>query len=741
MARAADSAKAGSGTIRFHSSGDRLHIQGTGTKFTKQLQVKGALCLPKEYGHPTAEIAEIISDTEVKLKKEFKDVHNKAKVKDALESSDGSAYTCLPFVDQTQMYASVYEKLAEGGSLGIFPEGGSHDRTDLLPLKAGVVIMALGAMAANPGLKVRIVPVGLSYFHPHKFRSRAVVEFGAPLDMPDEMVTLFAQGGDGKKQAVGQMMDIVFDGLKSVTVRAPDYETLMFIQAGRRLYTPPGQHVGLGQVVELNRRFIMGYLKFKDEPRVQKVKNDVMRYNVKLRYAGLKDHQVERATRAGWKSLGLLGYRIGLLGLWGGLALPGVVMNSPIFILAKFISIRKAKEALAASQVKLKGRDVLATWKVLVSMVVAPILYTFYAGLATYYAHKYQLPFKHQLLMPLYAMAAQPAIAYSTLKFGEVGIDIYKSLPPLFVSLLPGNHKVIKDLQRTRAELATEIHSVIEEFAPKLWEDFDQKRMLQPPEAERRSSTAVTGEENVFTHPLNWLDDRLFGWTSTRRKSTGGAKRKVPTSEQQKPDSADVSKEAEQMRQGYEAVQAPGEELGEGSTSEDGGSDESSYDSDEGDYETVFGMLNNGSGPNAQGTSASRRSSRSRRRSRSRSGSGAESFADKRNRSQSDLRNLAMSPAEQRSNPFAEEARSSAVPPSSDAATSRRARTHSLSEDIQAAQLKAVNDGEASRKIPFKGASTVLEAQAGGKTPYADKSQPENMASASATPPGASSPK
>lgn len=67
-----------------------------------------------------------------------------------------------------------------------FSLGGSHDRTDLLPLKAGVSVMALGAMADDPNLRVKIVPVGLSYFHAHRFRSRAVVEFGAAMDVPSE---------------------------------------------------------------------------------------------------------------------------------------------------------------------------------------------------------------------------------------------------------------------------------------------------------------------------------------------------------------------------------------------------------------------------------------------------------------------------------------------------------------------------------------------------------------------------
>jgi glycerol-3-phosphate O-acyltransferase/dihydroxyacetone phosphate acyltransferase len=105
--------------------------------------------------------------------------------------------------------------------------GGSHDRTDLLPLKAGVAIMALGALQATPGLKVQIVPTGMSYFHPHKFRSRAVVEFGTPITIPQNLVDDFSQGGEKKREAIGKVLDLVVAGLRSVTVRAPDFETLM----------------------------------------------------------------------------------------------------------------------------------------------------------------------------------------------------------------------------------------------------------------------------------------------------------------------------------------------------------------------------------------------------------------------------------------------------------------------------------------------------------------------------------
>jgi glycerol-3-phosphate O-acyltransferase / dihydroxyacetone phosphate acyltransferase len=88
-------------------------------------------------------------------------------------------------------------------------------------------MMALGAMANDSSVKVKIVPVGLSYFHPHRFRSRAVVEFGAAMDVPEELVNMFKEGGPSKRVAVGKLLELIYDGLKTVTVRAPDYDTLM----------------------------------------------------------------------------------------------------------------------------------------------------------------------------------------------------------------------------------------------------------------------------------------------------------------------------------------------------------------------------------------------------------------------------------------------------------------------------------------------------------------------------------
>jgi hypothetical protein len=102
----------------------------------------------------------------------------------ARDISEPMAYTYLPFVDQSDMFENVYDHLGRGGTIGIFPEGGTHDGTKLLPLKWGISTMVLGAMAKYEGrepLKISVVPVGLNYFNPHKFRRSLLTRFRCSL--------------------------------------------------------------------------------------------------------------------------------------------------------------------------------------------------------------------------------------------------------------------------------------------------------------------------------------------------------------------------------------------------------------------------------------------------------------------------------------------------------------------------------------------------------------------------------
>ena len=86
--------------------------------------------LPKSVGAPLAEVTQIISDTELKIKREFGGESGKgtSRIREAVaelrESGQiGLEYKKLPYVDQQEMYRNVYQALRNGGSIGIFPEG------------------------------------------------------------------------------------------------------------------------------------------------------------------------------------------------------------------------------------------------------------------------------------------------------------------------------------------------------------------------------------------------------------------------------------------------------------------------------------------------------------------------------------------------------------------------------------------------------------------------------------------
>jgi glycerol-3-phosphate O-acyltransferase / dihydroxyacetone phosphate acyltransferase len=526
VGRALDMVKPATGTIYLPDPiGDPLLVRGIDTNFeSDNVQVGGLLVLPSVGGSAAnAEIVEVLGPEELRLKKAFKgqnamrqltgreDIDEKGKfldgsVKGAKEGFEGSKFKTAPKVDQTEVYDAVFDRLSAGGAVGIFPEGGSHDRTELLPLKAGVAIMALGALAAEPDSGLKIVPCGMNYFHAHKFRSRAVVEFGNPIDIPKDLVELYKNGE--RREAVGQLLDTVYQALVAVTVTSPDYDTLMLIQAARRLYNPTGKKLPLPMVVELNRRLVKGYTHYKDDPRIVSLKKSVTDYNKQLRYLNIRDHQVEYAKFSVPKVIFLLFYRLGKISVLSIGVLPGLVLFAPVFVASKIISIKKSKEALAASTVKLQGRDVMATWKLLVALAFAPVLYFFYTFLLTYWTYYNRVQGYMPDWVPLWAVVILgyilfPAITFAALRFGEVGMDIVKSLRPLVLSLNPASSHTIHKLQERRAQLSAEVTDLINTLGPEMFPDFDSARIVADPFRDGAASPISPTQEDWHRRDSN----------------------------------------------------------------------------------------------------------------------------------------------------------------------------------------------------------------------------------------------
>lgn len=137
VSRSQDLAKPGVGRIYLPDPTQPLKIRGIGTKFTKEAHSSGSLTLPSVPGQSGAstDIDEILSDEEILLKKPFKGDVAMRQLMQEDGNGKGTKYKVAPKVDQTLVYDAVFHRLNSGGCVGIFPEGGSHDRTELLPLK------------------------------------------------------------------------------------------------------------------------------------------------------------------------------------------------------------------------------------------------------------------------------------------------------------------------------------------------------------------------------------------------------------------------------------------------------------------------------------------------------------------------------------------------------------------------------------------------------------------------------
>lgn len=83
-------------------------------------------------------------------------------------------------------FRAIYEALAGGDVIAIFPEGESRGTPYLREVKTGAARMALGAEeAAHWQAGIRIVPVGITYEDPKRFRSRAEAWIGEAISVSE----------------------------------------------------------------------------------------------------------------------------------------------------------------------------------------------------------------------------------------------------------------------------------------------------------------------------------------------------------------------------------------------------------------------------------------------------------------------------------------------------------------------------------------------------------------------------
>jgi 1-acyl-sn-glycerol-3-phosphate acyltransferase len=349
-------------------------------------------------------------------------------------------------VDNSKAFDKLYEVIERGDCMGIFPEGVSHTESQLTKLKTGAARIAL-SVAQRGKVKVTIIPCGLNYMHRHRFRSQVLIEFGEPIVVDGEWIDDFK--GD-ERETVRKLTDYLADALAAVTLNAPDWSTLRFVQAARRLYKPASATLAPSEYVELNRRFVEAYLNMAEEPETVEFRKTVDDYQSRLDVLGLKDYQLRTKISVGKAFRRLLVRSVSLM-LLLPVAIPGVLLHLPVGWLAAYVGDRFSYE-----------EDDIATLKVFASMALLPILYLLAAFLIGSYFGM------------VWAIAAVVGLTISFSASIWV-IEAQATLLASMVSILRRTRlrAEIENLHATRADLVEKVRQMVDRGY-----DLDEPRMF-----------------------------------------------------------------------------------------------------------------------------------------------------------------------------------------------------------------------------------------------------------------------
>jgi 1-acyl-sn-glycerol-3-phosphate acyltransferase len=252
-------------------------------------------------------------------------------------------------VDNDAAFSAMFAVLREGGAIGIFPEGLSHDESQLARLKTGAARLALGC-----GAPVQIVPCGLTFIHPKRFRSRVLVQFGPPISVDTS-------------QDVRSLTGQIETSLRRLTINAPDWTTVRALDVVRRLYQP--HEISIEDRVELARRFNTYYGEVAADPRVLSLMSKVRAYQQKLDDLGLTDRELARDLSKLEVGARVMRH-LSLVAFWLPLTIPGAPLHVPPLVFARFASAKLTPR-----------KDVVATTKLLIGMLLVLLAYGATIGL------------------------------------------------------------------------------------------------------------------------------------------------------------------------------------------------------------------------------------------------------------------------------------------------------------------------------------------------------------------------
>jgi 1-acyl-sn-glycerol-3-phosphate acyltransferase len=272
-----------------------------------------------------------------------------------------------------ETFIEARKLLARGGTIGICPEGVSHDAPGLKPIKTGAARISLAAVSTGEVSDLKIVPAGLYYTSKTSFRSSALLYFGNPITVAPVKLD---PDGSPPREAVRQLSDQIEKALRTVILDAQHEEELLTTARAERIFSSAREDDtddSLEDELRLQQRFIKAYpvLQKLQPDRLRKLETRMIRFEEELEQAGVDAEEL--SPPASTRSVFLTILKRSLLFLLMlGPALLGTVAHYPAYKLGGFLATRFSADS----------EDVISTVKISSAMLLFPLTWLVLAVVA-----------------------------------------------------------------------------------------------------------------------------------------------------------------------------------------------------------------------------------------------------------------------------------------------------------------------------------------------------------------------
>ena len=243
-----------------------------------------------------------------------------------------------------ESFSACFEVLEDGGAIGVFPEGLTHLDRQVKKVKTGTARIAFEAeLRNNWQLGLKIIPVGLNFYHPTKVRGKIFVNFGRPINITD----FRQQYGQESEKAIYDLTELIHKKIQDHIIHMDSEDPQQLLGDLEHIYKDHLAKQLSKQDIKTDEFILSKELAkavqyyYKHEPlKIAEVWGKVENYKRKLKVMGVGDTMVKEYRHRGvvWRGLGA--FLITIIGI--PIAMYGWINSLPAIILTLVLSHWKA---------------------------------------------------------------------------------------------------------------------------------------------------------------------------------------------------------------------------------------------------------------------------------------------------------------------------------------------------------------------------------------------------------------